>query len=1399
MCRVHSRRYSLRFAALLCSVLLTHEHLAAAEDASVPLADEYAKKVRPLFQRFCGECHSGKVTEADIDFGGFKTVADARKQTGVWVKVRSMLDSEQMPPKDSPQPKDSDRQLMQKWVREFLTREAQATAGDPGPVVLRRLNNDEYNYTVRDLTGVDSLNPTREFPVDGAAGEGFINTGSAQAMSPSFVTKYLDAAKEVAGHAVLLPDGIRFSPHTTRRDQTDELLARIQAFYRNFTEDGGGSAVNLQGIQFNTNQGGLLPLRRYLAATLEERTALEDGTTTIKAVARERSLNAKYLDTLWQTFSAQPATEASMLIDGLRDQWKRAAPADAPKLATEIQRAQKRFWKFNSVGQLTDGGKQKVWMEAVSPIVSKQELRLALSADSGGSDTVIYLAANDLGDGRDHDFVIWQRPRLEFKPNAAGVGHSPIPLRDVYGLVQRVEKTIETEIPRTARYLAAVAELRSTNKSKADVLKNGGFNQRLFKNWAELVGLSKREKRDIAGHLKTKITTANGYADVRGWGTSSTPNLLANRSDKDISFLTLTVPARSVVMHPSPTQESVLAWRSPMDGAIKLSGLVADADDVCGNGAAWRVEVLSETGTTPVASGLFDNGGKSAFEPKEPVRVRKGDVVSVIVNARNNSHSCDTTHIKLNLLEADGKKRKWNLAADVVDRILDGNPLADSYGNADTWHFCATGNNPKPVSDLVPGSALAAWRAAVLEGKPTEELARLAESVQHVLTAKDATALSEPDRKLRTQLTNWHGPLQWMSVPAEAGSAAKSRYGIHPTDFGQHPNGAEIDATSLCGQAPHVLEVRLPAALAAGAEFVTSAELHAETSDAGSVQVQLLRTKPDELTTSASLPILVRPGGTAQRRLEAAMSEFRNLFPAALCYARIVPVDEVVTMTLYFRDDQHLQRLMLDESQRRELDQLWDELFYVAQEPIALTVAFEQIYEFATQDRPDLVKKFGPMRKPINDRADVFRQRLLTTEPAHLDAVLRFADRAWRRPVTRSEQSALRDLYSRLRQSEIPHEESIRLTIARVLTSPAFLYRREQPVTGADAGPVSSPELASRLSFFLWSSMPDAQLRDVADSQRLTSKDAVLSQTRRMLKDARSRRLAIQFACQWLHLRDFHQNDDKNEKLYPEFARLRTDMYEETVRFFEDMFRNDGSILDLLNSDHTFLNESLAKHYGIDGVTGPEWRRVDGIRDRGRGGIFGMATLLASQSGASRTSPILRGNWVYETLLGQRLPRPPANVPQLPESVPAGLTARQLIEQHSSVAACAKCHAKIDPFGFALEQFDAIGRLRPTKVDTRTELEDGTKIEGINGLRDYLLKQRQDDVVRQFCRKLLGFALGREVQLSDEPLLDAMVKELRENEFRFSVAVERIIQSDQFRHIRGRLPKSKLAAGAAPR
>ena len=230
----------------------------------------------------------------------------------------------------------------------------------------------------------------------------------------------------------------------------------------------------------------------------------------------------------------------------------------------------------------------------------------------------------------------------------------------------------------------------------------------------------------------------------------------------------------------------------------------------------------------------------------------------------------------------------------------------------------------------------------------------------------------------------------------------------------------------------------------------------------------------------------------------------------------------------------------------------------------------------------------------------------------------------------------------------------------------------------------------------------------------------------------------------------------------------------------------------VLDADYAFLNDALAKHYGIPGVIGPEFRKVDGVRKYGRGGILGLASVQAKQSGASRTSPVLRGNWVVETLLGEKLPRPPANVPKLPEEEGGAdkLTTRQQVEKHAKAPECAVCHVRIDPFGFALEKYDTIGRFRDKDlgglaVDSKAKLKDGTDFEGIDGLRTYLLSKKKDVIVRLYCKKLLGYALGRSVTLSDTALVDEIVAEMTKHDGRVSAAVQAIVRSPQFLMVRG--------------
>ncbi|MFP6767221.1 MAG: DUF1587 domain-containing protein, partial [Planctomycetaceae bacterium] len=279
-----------RSICVVVSLVAVVTAVRAAEpkpDHFAGLAESFRRQARPLLNRFCLRCHSQKEKKGDLDLEQFKTLAAVRRGIPAWLKVAEMLDNGEMPPSDSSQPSVAQRKQLREWVRRYLVAESLANAGDPGPVVLRRLNNAEYTYTIRDLTRV-ALDPVREFPADNAAGEGFTNTGDALVMSPALSQKYFSAAKETARHVVLLPDGFRFSPHVTRRGWTDEILAEIRKFYAQFADSvdlGTGLAVGYINGHSDTRLGkaGRLPLEKYFAALLAERDALTRGSKTIGA------------------------------------------------------------------------------------------------------------------------------------------------------------------------------------------------------------------------------------------------------------------------------------------------------------------------------------------------------------------------------------------------------------------------------------------------------------------------------------------------------------------------------------------------------------------------------------------------------------------------------------------------------------------------------------------------------------------------------------------------------------------------------------------------------------------------------------------------------------------------------------------------------------------------------------------------------------------------------------------------------------------------------------------------------------------------------------------------------------------------------------------------------------
>ena len=1260
-------------AWLACGIAVTAGGVRAADPG---LAGAVA-----ILRGTCLSCHSTAKQEGEFDLERLcqENRVGAAADAGDWERVLEQMSLGEMPPKDAPPLAPADRAAVTGWIRGMLDAIARSQAGDPGPVVLRRLSNHEYTYTIRDLTGVESLDPAAEFPVDGAAGEGFTNAGAALVMSPALFTKYLDAAKEVASHAVFTPSGLRWSPSDSPQDWTNETLTAIRAVYARHTTRGEAGQTRAQGITLDTGTGdGRLPLARYLDA--------------LQGRGSEEGLSPKYLRILRESLTA---TKPSLLLDPLRDKFR-----ERKLTVTDIEPWQKTLWRFATIGHIGKANGPKAWQEPVEPLVPAHEMRVKLS---GEKDVTLFLVTTDAGDGDAGDEVVWENPRLVVP------GRPDLPIGGIPSLVKHLESKRDMLLASTEECLECIA----CGGDDAD--------HAALAAWREYLGLGTTTLEPL---FTKKMNGTPDYAFIKGWQGDRALSVLANPSDTQVRIPGVMKP-HSVATHPSPTRASVVAWRCAKAGALRIRGDVADAHPECGNGVAWTLEVRRGHSSELLAQGQTEGADTIAVGPFENVKVEAGQVVALIVEPRDGDHACDMTTVNLTI---ESGEASWDLAKDVSPNIHAGNPHGP-------WHFLSQPASLEAAADLP--APIAAWRK-----NPSPEL------------AAEVRKFLERDFPLSSPLVR--------------------PFLAHRPDV---TGPGDLTAT-----APSVLEVTIPAALAANAEFVVTGRLASKTT--GSVQMQVLAEKPaaaaglvagtsvsglmsgqwsdNNLVTRHTAPMIANDGTEHRERFRAAFAEFRDLFPIVVCYPRIVPVDEVVTLRLFYREDDQLRRLLLDEAETRELDGLWDELAFVSESPLKQVAAFEQLWQFATQDAKPTA--FDPLREPIMQAAARFEeQRKAAVEPQKA-AVLAFAERAWRRPLTAQERASLTAFEPRL-------------MLVRTLTSPAFLYRGEKPA--AKTGPVNDWELATRLSYFLWSSLPDDDLRSIAASGRLREPDVLAAQARRMLRDPRVRRLATEFGCQYLHVRDVARLDEKSESHFPTFTGVRESMQEEVVRFFVDLFQQDRSVLSLLDADHSFLDRSLATHYGIP-FTGDGWQRVEGMKKHGRGGALGFAATLAKHSGASRTSAILRGTWLSEVVLGEKIPNPPKGVPVLPEEPERGLSERQLIERHSGDPRCAGCHRRIDPYGFALEGFDAIGRRR--EADTKAVLYDGTAVDGLDSLRSYLVQDRRRDFLRQFSRKLLGYALGRSVQLSDQPLVDEMVAA---DGHRIGDLVERIVRSPQFREIRG--------------
>jgi len=461
--------------------------------------------------------------------------------------------------------------------------------------------------------------------------------------------------------------------------------------------------------------------------------------------------------------------------------------------------------------------------------------------------------------------------------------------------------------------------------------------------------------------------------------------------------------------------------------------------------------------------------------------------------------------------------------------------------------------------------------------------------------------------------------------------------------------------------------------------------------------------------------------------------------------------------------------------------------------------AAESIVQRAVKDGP-------------RDAQSAGQQRLLACDASRPEAeqtreiLRRFASRAYRRPATNDEVARLAQLAESVADNGRSREDGLRLAMQAVLCSPKFLFRAELDDRPGrpEVRPLDEFQLASRLSYFLWSTMPDDQLSDLAARGQLRAN--LDSQVRRMLQDPKSEALVDNFALQWLQLKRLETFSPDRQR-FPRFGqRLRASMLEETRRFFASVMREDRSILELLDADYTFLNEPLARHYGIvdthgtragkrpvkpggQPVRGEEFVRVH-LADGERGGLLTQASVLSVTSNPTRTSPVKRGVWVLEQLLSMPPPPPPPNVPLLPEGDGVELTGslRERFEQHRSDPVCANCHARMDPIGFAFENYDAVGAFRTKDgafdIDPSGELPDGRTFQTLAELKE-ILKEMKDSFAACLSEKMLIYALGRGLEFYDQPEVDRIVSALQRNNYRFSTLVREIVRSDPFQKRRG--------------
>jgi mono/diheme cytochrome c family protein len=671
-------------------------------------------------------------------------------------------------------------------------------------------------------------------------------------------------------------------------------------------------------------------------------------------------------------------------------------------------------------------------------------------------------------------------------------------------------------------------------------------------------------------------------------------------------------------------------------------------------------------------------------------------------------------------------------------------------------------------------------------------------------------------------------PLREALAPDEA-----SRLG-----FGTSPDGTTMGPEDFAVTGPTSLTIDTPIVPGTLVAFEAEAELGADRN--GVVRVMISNTPEGGFRDVGTRTIFADLESEGYRSYRAAMAEYAALMPPN-SHGEANPADKdpvpapfdntynspehdaFVLRVKYQRSDEFFTANMVDGADRDRLEHAWNDLLGSWPYHDAYLGMLAEHYGYDLGDRrmadidaaaiAQLPAEMQQYVTPLREHYEKVRAAMKAAEPAHVDDAVALASRAWRRPLTEAETSRLRAFYDRARRDlELPHQDAIRLLIARILVSPAFLYRFEAGGDGAaqstdnsgTAGalralsvgtaaaterPLTDWELASRLSFFLWASIPDEELRRAANAGELRETEGLTRQVRRMLADPKSRRLSAEFFGQWLGFYRFDRYGGVDTTRFPDFTEaVRQAMHLEAVETFDYIVRQERPLRELIDADYTFLNRDLARFYGLD-LDLPEsgeMVRVDGAGRFNRGGLLRLGSVLTVTSAPLRTSPVKRGDWVLRRILGTPTPPPPPDAGSLP-SDPAdfgGMTLRERLTAHKRNPTCANCHLRIDPLGFPLERFDAVGRTRSTyddgnAVDVLGEFADATTIEGASGLAKYLVS-REEQVLKTFARKVLGYALGRTVLASDAPLIAEMTA--AGGDATFADLAVKVVTSRQFRN-----------------